>query len=279
MNEPRLPLLLEPDLLEEAHDATDLLVLDLRKPEDYTAAHIPGALHADYEDFVTAHPPALGMLADEMKLSETLAALGLQPDTHVVAYDDSGGGRAARILWTLAALGHTRISLLDGGFIAWKNEAHPLETGSRSVPASDYHAQVRNPDVIASKDYVLRHLGSTDMVLLDTRSEAEYLGNDVRAARGGHIPGAVNFDWTRSTDRHRDRRLRPAEQLTQELAELDVTRDHEIVVYCQTHHRSAHTFIMLKHLGFPRVRGYAGAWSEWGNLPELPIEAGPPDHG
>jgi len=56
------------------------------------------------------------------------------------------------------------------------------------------------------------------------------------------------------------------------LEPIGVTPDKEIVVYCQTHHRSSHSYVMLKHLGYPHVRGYAGAWSEWGNDPELPIE-------
>ncbi|MFW5452932.1 rhodanese-like domain-containing protein [Thioalkalivibrio sulfidiphilus] len=48
------------------------------------------------------------------------------------------------------------------------------------------------------------------------------------------------------------------------------------MVYCQTHHRSAHTWLMLRHLGFERVRGYPGAWSDWGNAPDVPVETGTP---
>jgi thiosulfate/3-mercaptopyruvate sulfurtransferase len=51
-----------------------------------------------------------------------------------------------------------------------------------------------------------------------------------------------------------------------------VTPDKEVIVYCQTHHRSAHTYIVLKALGYPDVKGYPGSWSEWGNLPDTPIE-------
>lgn len=73
-------------------------------------------------------------------------------------------------------------------------------------------------------------------------------------------------------DRTRGIRLKPAEELKQVLTELGVTPDKEVVTYCQTHHRSAHTYIVLKSLGYARLRGYPGSWSEWGNSPETPIE-------
>jgi thiosulfate/3-mercaptopyruvate sulfurtransferase len=56
------------------------------------------------------------------------------------------------------------------------------------------------------------------------------------------------------------------------LTSLGITPEKEIVCYCQSHHRSAHSFIMLKSLGFTRVRGYPGSWSDWGNSPDTPIE-------
>ncbi|WP_455219340.1 sulfurtransferase [Kaarinaea lacus] len=45
------------------------------------------------------------------------------------------------------------------------------------------------------------------------------------------------------------------------------------IVYCQTHHRSALTYIALKHLGFSDIKGYPGSWSEWGNSTDTPVEA------
>jgi thiosulfate/3-mercaptopyruvate sulfurtransferase len=115
-------------------------------------------------------------------------------------------------------------------------------------------------------------LGQADFVPLDTRSPGEYAGIDIRAARGGHIPGAVNMNWTEAMDPGRQLRFKPDHTLRRMLESKGVTPDKEVVVYCQTHHRSAHTYIVLKHLGYPRLRGYPGAWSEWGNSAELPIE-------
>jgi len=116
------------------------------------------------------------------------------------------------------------------------------------------------------------HLHDPNVVFVDTRTLAEYRGETRRAERAGHIPGAVNFDWVNAIDQTRSLRLKPAQELKQVLSQMGVTPDKEVIAYCQTHHRSAHTYIVLKSLGYPRVRGYPGSWSEWGNSPETPIE-------
>ncbi len=89
-------------------------------------------------------------------------------------------------------------------------------------------------------------------------------------ARGGHIPGAINFEWTAGMDRERQLRIR--EDLAAELERLGITRDKEIITHCQTHHRSGFTYLAAKALGYPRVKAYAGSWGEWGNHPDTPIE-------
>jgi len=73
-------------------------------------------------------------------------------------------------------------------------------------------------------------------------------------------------------DRQRQLRLKPAGQLLATLAQLGIRREQEVIVYCHSHHRSALSFVALKALGFERVRGYPGAWSDWGNQADTPIE-------
>ena len=90
--------------------------------------------------------------------------------------------------------------------------------------------------------------------------------------RGGHIPGARNLNWLDTIDTSRNNRLKSSEELREMLNERGITPDKEIITYCQTHHRSSHSYAMLKSLGFPHIRGYAGSWSEWGNSIETPIE-------
>ena len=67
-------------------------------------------------------------------------------------------------------------------------------------------------------------------------------------------------------------RFKPEAALRAMLESIGVTPDKEVIVHCQTHHRSAHTSAVLKSLGYERVRGYDGSWSEWGNDPDTPVE-------
>lgn len=263
--------LTEPDDLEERLGAPDLLVVDLSKPDIYAQVHVPGAVHLDYARIIDRSHPTMGLLPSDAALTEVVQSLGVTPDTHVVAYDDEGGGRASRLLWTLDVIGHQQFSLLNGGLHAWANEGYPVDrTAVEPVPG--HYPIKKQTSPIADYEYILARLGDPGVRLLDVRSRGEFEGSDVRAARGGHIPGAVNFEWTLAMDRDRNLRLKPREQIEHALGALGVTRQHEVIAYCQTHHRSAHTYMVLKILDFPRVKGYPGSWSDWGNRSDAPIE-------
>ena len=64
--------------------------------------------------------------------------------------------------------------------------------------------------------------------------------------------------------------MRPVYQLRTIFERRGATPDKEIVVYCNTGFRSAHAYLALRLLGYPRVRNYVGSWQEWGNREGLP---------
>jgi len=266
-----LPIVVAPESLVERLGDPRLLLIDLGRPETYCRAHLPGALALDYAALVASRAPVAGLLPDATQLGALFSALGLSPDRYVVAYDDEGGGRAARLLWTLDVLGHGGASMLDGGIHAWAAAGCALDEAPGVATPSDYSARVTE-DGLADADYILGRLGDPDFMTLDTRSVAEFVGSDRRAARAGHIPGAVHFEWLEAMDQERQLRLKAPEDLRARLESLGVTPDREVVAYCQTHHRSSHTYVVLKSLGYPRVRGYPGAWSDWGNRSDTPVE-------
>jgi thiosulfate/3-mercaptopyruvate sulfurtransferase len=106
--------------------------------------------------------------------------------------------------------------------------------------------------------------------LVDARSPKEFRGEDVRAKRGGHIPGAVNIEWTQHLAD--EKTFKPADELLALYEKVGVTKDKTVVAYCQTMHRGALNYFTLRFLGYPDVRGYDRSWSEWGNDVSLPVE-------
>lgn len=109
-----------------------------------------------------------------------------------------------------------------------------------------------------------------DLVIWDARSAAEYDGEKLLAAKGGHIPDAVNFEWTAGMDSEHGLRIRS--DIADCLEKLGITKDKEVITHCQSHHRSGFTYLVAKALGYPRVKAYAGSWSEWGNHPNTVVE-------
>jgi len=271
MNAETLPVILEPKALEANLARDDIFVVDLCKSEIYAQFHVPGAVHLDYASIIAADGQAMGLLPDTDKLSQVFSELGLRPDHHVVAYDDEGGGKACRLLWTLDAIGHENFSLLNGGLHAWAGEQFQVDAQLVEVQSSEYPVSL-DGHACAETDYILERLEAADTSILDCRTIEEFQGTQVRAANGGHIPGAVNLDWVLAMDQQQNLRLKPADELTQMYADIGITPDKEIIVYCHTHHRSSHTYIVLKSLGFKKLRGYPGSWSDWGNKPDMPIE-------
>lgn len=268
-DEPILPLLIEPEALRPLLGQPDILLLDLCKDTTYQQLHIPGALHLPYPQIVTSKHPTHGLLPDPDRLRAIFSACGIGGRTHVIAYDDEGGGNASRLLWTLDAMGHGRYSLLNGGLHAWANESHPCDREATRTPPAQFTG-TPNPAVVADAEYILQRLDSKDLALWDARSINEYRGISRFSQYPGHIPGAVNLDWLEVMDRTRNLRLKPEDELRELLSGLGITPDKEVIAYCQTHHRSSLAWFVLKYLGFAQARGYPGSWSDWGNRDDTP---------
>ncbi len=248
-----------------------LRAVDLRAPKAYASGHVPGAIILPVEEIRATVDGIPFQMPSVSALEARLGRAGIAPEHVVVAYDDQGGLLASRLFLALEYLGHERIHVLNGGFQAWAAAGGRVTRGGPDHPPVAYRGHPR-PELLASRADVLAGLGRPDRVLVDARSPAEFRGGDVRAARGGHIPGAHNVEWIENLLREPVPAWKSAQELRMLYGMAGATPDKEVVTYCQTHLRSSHTYFTLRLLGYRRVKAYLGSWVEWGNDPALPVE-------
>ena len=265
-------LLVTPLELSRILDTTGVtrpLLLDLRPPEAYTGGHIPGAIHLDLWGVSLVDTDPAPLKAFMWMIEHVLAVHGVDGATPIVVYDEQSGVRAARAFWFLEYFGHPSVRLLDGGFGAWAAAGLAVTRDAQPAPKSEWTGSRKETTLATWKD-VKGALARGDRVILDTRSDAEYEGTLVRAARGGAVPGAVHIEWTRNLSSSGE--FKPASDLQKMYDDAGVTPDREVITYCQGGYRAAHSYLALRLLGYPRVRMYIGSWKEWGDRTDLPIE-------
>ena len=265
-----MSLLVTPQHLSRELDGSQPpLVIDLRAAENYCENHLPGAVHLDLFGISSVDTDPAPLAAFFWIIEHLFASRGVSNDVGVVVYDDTSGIRAARAFWFLEFFGHPNVRVLDGGFTAWMREGLPV-TQLAQKPRPTEWTGTRTEGILAGWREVKDRLGSADAVILDTRSDGEYCGRTVRAARGGAVPGAVHVEWTHNLAP--DGNFKSTAELRNMYEHAGVTPDREIVTYCQGGYRAAHSYLALRLIGYPRVRNYIGSWKEWGDRVDLPIE-------
>lgn len=268
-----------PELLIEANElhallANDtpenLIIVDLGKEERFLSAHIPGAVLVQ-PAMTQAGPPTPGLAPSDEQLSQLMQRISLRTESLVIVYDDEGGGWAGRFIWLLDEIGHANYRYLNGGIHAWAAAGHEVEQGPSQLANSDIQVSASGKHSL-SLEQLKEALNNQSLQVWDARSPMEHSGETVYAARGGKIPGALNYEWTRAMDQQNDLRLKPVEVLLKELAAVGIDPKKPTVTHCQSHHRSGLTYLIGKLLKFDNIKAYPGSWGEWGNQADTPIE-------
>jgi thiosulfate/3-mercaptopyruvate sulfurtransferase len=265
-----------PDLLwsaQELHARLNdpaLRIIDVRPTHMLVQeGWIPEAAHFDLFGISLNNSAPEPLQAFMWAIEHVLESRGVNLDTPVVFYEDITGMRAARGFWFLEYLGHNDVHVLDGGFNAWKAAGLPISHTMQAPKGTTFHSRPR-PELHWSAEELHAHLHDPDLAIIDTRSDDEYIGKSVRAARGGTIPGAIHLEWTKNLDVHGAFKTGPELRAIYEAK--GITADKTCTPFCQGGYRSSHTYLALRLLGYPKLHNFIGSWKEWGDRLDLPIE-------
>ncbi len=244
----------------------------------YREAHIPGAVYAHLDDDLSGSivPGVTGRhpLAAVDAFAQTLSAWGIDAGVQVAAYDDFGGGIAARLWWMLRWLGHDAVAVLDGGWPAWQQNSFPTRSGEETRLPRAFVPQPR-PEWIVGVDEVNVRRADPSYRLLDARAAERYRGeHEPIDPVAGHIPGAISAPFANNLDA--DGCFLPPEALRARFEALlgDATPERTIC-YCGSGVTAAHNLLALAHAGLGEARLYPGSWSHWITDPERPVERNP----
>jgi thiosulfate/3-mercaptopyruvate sulfurtransferase len=266
--------LVSPQWLNDHLSDPSTLVLDIRSAIDgggaqaYAESHIPGAVHSDYDKAgwrVTRNNVPF-MLPSNAQLEKLLGETGIDEDVHVIVVPAgvhaTDFGSAARVYWTLKVAGHKAVSILDGGFAAWKAANLPVES-KINLPSPKIFTLSLDPDLLAvDKDVEAVTTAGRGATLLDGRPASFFSGKEkAPAAKAyGHIPGAINVD-SMSFYNAKTNRLRVRPQLA---SIAHTVPDGPVLSYCNTGHWAAtNWFVLSELLGRKDVKLYDGSMVEW----------------
>ena len=240
--------------------------------EAFDEGHLPGASFLAMRRLSNPDDPVRGQIATSAQVSEAISQTGIGRDQTVVLYDRQNNLQAARAYWVLKYYQHADVRVYNGGAPRWTRDGRALSTEITEHGSSNYQAGPADPEISTDWQYVVDHTDDPNTLFCDARSPDEHLGLDVRAERGGHIPGSINVEWTAAVSS--DGTFKSVDELAALYGGAGFTSDKQIITYCQSGVRGAHTWFVLRELlGYPNVRNYDGSWGEYGNNPRSPIES------
>jgi thiosulfate/3-mercaptopyruvate sulfurtransferase len=242
---------------------------------DYNEAHIPGAAFLDIDDDLAGPPergPGRHPLPSPEAFAQAASHAGIGPNTHVVAYDASGGAYAARLWWLLRYFGHERVSLLDGGWQAWLAAGYPTESGEEQVPRAEFTPQPQ-PAMVVNAEQVDALRGMDGTLLIDARAAERYAGRiEPIDPRAGHIPGARNMPYANNT--RPDGTWKSPAELRAQYHALGADNAAQVACYCGSGVTAAHDIFALHLAGRDDALLYEGSWSDWSSDPARPAATG-----
>jgi thiosulfate/3-mercaptopyruvate sulfurtransferase len=269
-------LLADTEFVKDKISKPGWVLVDMRSAENYGQGHIPGAVVLPAWVSKTFADDTKRQAASPARMERTLGEMGIGNDSQIIVYGEPAHTSwNAVMFWALELFGcnsnmkKCTVRYYDGGVDRWKADGGALDQAVLAATPATFKAAAESKREAKVNEMLRIAEGKAKAVIIDVRSANEFNGLDVRALRGGHIPGAVNIEYTKSFDAATFRML-PLDQL--QGIYKDVPKSSRVVVQCQTGQRASYTYLVLRALGYQNVANYHDGWRAYGSDLKLPVE-------
>ena len=255
-------------------DNENLVIIYLRNTAKYLFGHLPGSVKMWGDDFTNPDGWVSGLIATPEQFTTTVQEKGVNNDSEIVVYDDGNALWASRLWFVFRVYGHDDVKILEGGYDAWKSAGHNTRMLPTSVNQGNFQVKEVRNNWIINTDTIAENLDNPKFMVLDTRSEAEYLGEDTNpgADRMGRVPNSIHIPW--SVVLNEDNTFKTADEIRNIYEEKGITEDKDVIAtLCHTAVRGAHSYLALEMIGYENLKLYDESWVGWANREDLPIES------
>src|SRR6516225_1394565 len=273
------PIIVDSSYVAEAI-ARNAVIWDVRPTDAYAREHIAGAINIGDAAKVLRDENTEDFIATD-RIESILGAAGLDPKRETIVYGSRGTWNPYLALYTLQYFGGSNVRVYHDGIDDWVAAGRAISREASQLPPVALKLEI-NPTVVVTTKEMVGRLNNPSVQIVDARTQQEFRGEDIRAIRGGHIPGAINIPYEQNwidpeTPAKLSRKqvtsnagmsLKSVGDLKKLYARFDPNK--ETIVYCQSGARASETAGVLQELGFTKVKVYDSSWLGYGNTLDAP---------
>lgn len=272
-------LLVSADEVKKNISKSNWVVVDCRDLKGYVKGHIPGAISLGKRCKKGLRDATSRVFRDVSKYEKLFGKVGIGNDTHVVFYYDGIKTLTDATVgfWVMEYLGHDKVHVLNGGLEAWRKAGNRLDNKPVKKPATTFTAKVV-PSRYGSTDEILEIAKGSGDQLIDSRTKKEYIGKDIRAIRGGHVPN-VTINVSHINTLAQEKNPKTGKMMSTAYLDTAMTskafssldKGKRTLAYCQTGTRSTLTYLQMRLLGFKDPANWDESWRVYGSQLDFPV--------
>ncbi len=251
-------MIIDANWLASHLDDENVIIIDSRGIMPFRFSHIKNAMPLGVEKVISTDENGSYLVIAPQVAEQIFTSMGIDDTKVVIVYGEYPDPSLARIVWTLIYFGHSNVKILDIGFENWLQSGYPVtkdfETKNAATkPDRGFVAHVRTTER-ADAQFIYQEKDKPETTIIDARTPQEHLH--------ARIPGSILHNYEEGIG-DMGKMIKDVEVLKQDFEKLGITRDKQIVCYCHSGIRAAHTYLQLKQAGFVNVRLYDGSIIDW----------------